>query len=33
VVSLQATNQHGERTAEGSAEILLDGYGRLSGSK
>jgi hypothetical protein len=30
-VSLQATNQHGERTAEGTAEILLDDYGRLSG--
>jgi acyl dehydratase len=33
VISLQATNQHGERTAEGSAEILLDGYGRLSGQQ
>jgi acyl dehydratase len=30
-VSLRATNQHGERTAEGTAEILLDDYGRLSG--
>jgi hypothetical protein len=28
-VFLQATNQHGERTAEGTAEILLDDYGRL----
>jgi acyl dehydratase len=27
-VSLQATNQLGERTAEGSGEILLDDYGR-----
>jgi len=27
-VALQATNQYGERTAEGTAEILLDDYGR-----
>jgi acyl dehydratase len=30
-VSLQATNQRGERTAEGNAEVLLDDYGRRSG--
>lgn len=30
-VSLQATNQLGELTAEGTAEILLDNYGRRSG--
>lgn len=30
-VSLQATNQRGERTAEGTAEILLDDYGRRAG--
>jgi hypothetical protein len=32
-VSLLATNQHGECTAEGTAEVLLDDYGRLSGQE